>query len=227
LNPPEDFEGSIDISLQPLAQKLQSSQGNARFCQWHCEAWGRFEEKPGRNDDHQSPLTPAFAWPSVAFFTRLETESDWLMNPIVLILILVLILSLFGGGYGYRRGNNALAGGGGLIGLVLLILIVLFLMGRLWSGRSHRRVAEISDHVGICTGSAGVVAWGRARAVACRCRTRGEHTKIRKLRRNEQKSDGRGEAALLTAAANHGQFVDELQIPHRKIGPQTKNKERF
>jgi len=62
LNPPEDFEGSIDISLQPLAQKLQSSQGNARFCQCHCEAWGRFEEKPGRNDDHQSPLTPAFAW---------------------------------------------------------------------------------------------------------------------------------------------------------------------
>lgn len=40
-------------------------------------------------------------------------------------------LSLFGGGYGYRRGNNALAGGGGLVGLVLLILIVLFLMGRL------------------------------------------------------------------------------------------------
>ncbi len=28
-----------------------------------------------------------------------------------MILVIVLILSMFGGGYGYRRGNNVLAGG--------------------------------------------------------------------------------------------------------------------
>jgi hypothetical protein len=34
------------------------------------------------------------------------------MSPLVLILVVVLLIVLFGGGYGYRRGNNVLAGGG-------------------------------------------------------------------------------------------------------------------
>jgi hypothetical protein len=42
-----------------------------------------------------------------------------------------LILAVLGGGYGYRSGNNILAGGGGLVGLILIILIILFLMGRI------------------------------------------------------------------------------------------------
>jgi len=53
------------------------------------------------------------------------------MSPIVLILVAILILALLGGGYGFRRGNNVLAGGGGLIGLILVILLVLFLMGHI------------------------------------------------------------------------------------------------
>jgi hypothetical protein len=35
------------------------------------------------------------------------------MSPVVLILIVVLVFVLMGGGYGYRRGNNALAGAAG------------------------------------------------------------------------------------------------------------------
>ncbi len=42
------------------------------------------------------------------------------MSPIVLILVVILILAVLGGGYGFRSGNNALAGGGGLVGLVLV-----------------------------------------------------------------------------------------------------------
>lgn len=53
------------------------------------------------------------------------------MNLIVLILVVILILSLLGGGYGYRCGNNILAGGGGLVGLIPIILIIPFPMGRL------------------------------------------------------------------------------------------------
>jgi hypothetical protein len=53
------------------------------------------------------------------------------VSPIVLILVIILLLSLFGSGYGYRRGNNAIAGGGGIVGLLLVVLIVLFLMGRI------------------------------------------------------------------------------------------------
>jgi hypothetical protein len=33
--------------------------------------------------------------------------------------VVILILVLLGGGYGYRRGNNVLAGGGALVGLIL------------------------------------------------------------------------------------------------------------
>jgi len=33
------------------------------------------------------------------------------MSPLVLILVVILILALFGGGYGFRSGNNVLAGG--------------------------------------------------------------------------------------------------------------------
>lgn len=53
------------------------------------------------------------------------------MSPIVLILVVILIFVLLGGGYGYRSGNNILAGSGGLIGLILIVLLGLFLMGRI------------------------------------------------------------------------------------------------
>jgi len=53
------------------------------------------------------------------------------MSPLVLILVVILNFAVLGGGYGYRSGNNILAGGGGLVGLILIILLVLFLMGRL------------------------------------------------------------------------------------------------
>ncbi len=53
------------------------------------------------------------------------------MSPFVLIRFVILVLAVLGGGYGFRSGNNVLAGGGGLVGLVLVILIVLFLMGRI------------------------------------------------------------------------------------------------
>jgi hypothetical protein len=36
------------------------------------------------------------------------------MSPLVLILVILLVVALFGGGYGFRRGNNVLAGGAAL-----------------------------------------------------------------------------------------------------------------
>jgi hypothetical protein len=48
---------------------------------------------------------------------------------LVTILVILLILMLLGGGYGYRSGNNALAGGGGLLGTILIILLILYLLG--------------------------------------------------------------------------------------------------
>ena len=53
------------------------------------------------------------------------------MSLIGVILVVFLILALFGGGYGFRSGNNLLAGGGGMVGLILIILLVLVLFGRL------------------------------------------------------------------------------------------------
>jgi len=44
------------------------------------------------------------------------------------ILVILLILFLRGGGYGYRSGNNILAGSGGFLGTILLILLILVLL---------------------------------------------------------------------------------------------------
>ena len=52
-------------------------------------------------------------------------------SPLVLILIVILVLAVLGGGVGLRRGNSALAGGRGLVGLVLVILLIMFLTGNL------------------------------------------------------------------------------------------------
>ena len=53
------------------------------------------------------------------------------MSPLVLGLVVILVLSVLGGGLGVRRGNNALAGGSGLVGLVLVVLLIMFLTGNL------------------------------------------------------------------------------------------------
>ena len=53
------------------------------------------------------------------------------MSPLVLILVVILVLSVIGGGFGVRRGNNTLAGGSGLVGLVLVVLLIMFLTGNL------------------------------------------------------------------------------------------------
>ena len=59
----------------------------------------------------------------------LQTHS--VMSPLVLILVVILVLSVMGGGFGVRRGNNTLAGGSGLVGLVLVVLLIMFLTGNL------------------------------------------------------------------------------------------------
>lgn len=53
------------------------------------------------------------------------------MSPLATILVVVLILALLGGGVGLRRGNSRLAGGSGLLGVILLVLLILFLTGNL------------------------------------------------------------------------------------------------
>jgi hypothetical protein len=53
------------------------------------------------------------------------------MSPLVWILVIFLVLAVVGGGIGYRRGSGGIAGGGGLIGLVLVILLIMYLTGNL------------------------------------------------------------------------------------------------
>ncbi len=53
------------------------------------------------------------------------------MSPLGMLLIVILVLTLVGGGIGYRRGNTGLAGGSGLVSLILVTLLVMFLTGNL------------------------------------------------------------------------------------------------
>ena len=53
------------------------------------------------------------------------------MSSLELILVVILVLAALGGSVGCQRGNDALAGGGGLVGLILVILLIMFLTGNL------------------------------------------------------------------------------------------------
>lgn len=49
------------------------------------------------------------------------------MSTFVFVLIMISVLAVIWGGLGYSSGNNAFAGVGGLVGVILVVLLVMFL----------------------------------------------------------------------------------------------------